>query len=96
MKFPITITLKDPITRCIKDPRVIVSELKIERPLKAKDLKNIPATASDTDRTLIVIGRLTDQPLSVIDELSMDDLAAVSATLEALRIPDRFLVFIRE
>jgi hypothetical protein len=83
MEFPITITLKNPIP--YGDDTI--KEIKIPRGLKAKDLKNIPIGTPETDKTMIIIGRLTCQPPSVIDELSLEDLNTISEEVDRFLVP---------
>lgn len=56
-----------------------ITELSLRRPM-AKDMRSLPADGLRTvDDMLLLVGRLSGQPPVVIDELSLEDLAGVSA-----------------
>ncbi|WP_027367402.1 phage tail assembly protein [Desulfocurvibacter africanus] len=63
------ITLKHPIQQGSQT----ITELTFERRLKAKDFKGLP-TSLGFDEMFLLIGRLSAQPPSVIDELDTEDL----------------------
>lgn len=69
MDLPITITLATPVTHGDEEVR----ELKITRPMVAGDLKGVTVSALTFDDLMLVGGRLTGYPPSVIAKLSMPD-----------------------
>lgn len=81
IKLPYVITLKYPVGRGSE----LISELVIERRLKAKDFKGIQANNITFDDMLRLLSRLTAQPLSVIEELDSIDL------YEAIEVLSSFL-----
>lgn len=66
---PITIALSSPVAFG-KDT---ITEITI-RPVKGKDLRQDKDTDSGMARTLAMLGRLSGQPMKVIDELEGEDL----------------------
>lgn len=66
-----TVKLKDPI----QFGSETISELVLQKP-KAKHFRALP-TQPDTGDILNLAGKLCGQPPSVIDELSIEDMAAV-------------------
>ena len=51
-----------------------INELRVEKRLKAKMFKGIPAQDMLFDHMLVLLGRLTGQPPSIIEELDSEDL----------------------
>lgn len=76
MSEPVTLTLRSPI----QFGSQVVTELRMREP-KAKDFRRFPMTPTMGD-ILDLVGQLSGQPKPVIDELSVADLAEVSALVE--------------
>ena len=65
-----SLTLKHPIQLGTET----ITELKVMKRLRARQFKGIPAQNILFDHMLVLIGKLTGQPPSVIEELDSEDL----------------------
>lgn len=79
VKLPHVITLKYPINRGSEQ----ITELVIERRLKAKDFKGVQASNISFDDMLRLLSRLTAQPMSNIEELDSTDMYAAMEVLSS-------------
>ncbi len=70
------ITLQTPI----KFGSETITELNLRKP-KAKDFRSFPAGATTMGDILTLVGQLSGQPDTVIDELSIEDMGAVSRVI---------------
>jgi len=77
MNFPVTIELSTPIE--FGSERI--AELRIERNLTVGDLKGLADTMPVTEKTAVILPRLTATPPPVIDKMSIDDFKAASNVL---------------
>jgi len=71
MELPHTLKLNDPVTQGSET----ISELVFSRPAIAKDLRGIRLSELDKgDNIILLTARLTAQPPSVVEKLSLADL----------------------
>lgn len=80
---PITIKLQDPV----QFGGDTISELKVDRILKVKDMKGVPIENLQVDHMSLVVARLTNQPTVVIEELSMGDFQKVAEVVQSFLSP---------
>lgn len=71
-----TIKLQEPIQHGAET----IHELHVRKP-KAKDMRGLPIQMTKTDDMLTLLGRVSGRPPSVIDELSLPDMAACMEAL---------------
>jgi hypothetical protein len=72
------LTLKHPI----KFGSEMITELTFRKP-KAKDFRSFPAGTPTMGDILTLVGHLANQPDTVVDELSVEDMAAVSKVIDS-------------
>lgn len=73
---PVTVTLRKPI----QFGKETITEITI-RPVKGRDLRQDNDGDSSMARTLAMLGRLSEQPIKVIDELEGEDLGDCCAAV---------------
>lgn len=83
MKLPITIELHTPV----KHGEEEVKTLKITRPLVAGDLRGVKVAAMTFDDFMLIGGRLTGYPPSVIAQLSAPDFMALNTVVTDFLAP---------
>jgi hypothetical protein len=69
--LPYDLKLKEPIKWGKNETREVLT---VQRRLKAKDFKGIPAQNMQMDHFLKMLSRITGEPMALIDELGVEDL----------------------